>query len=127
MPDYEIICEVTYDTKSPYDLIHTATCIVTAASDHEARGFAGVFAAQHRAPAGAAEGANATASWRLSAMSRTASRVANCSIRWVSRVIDKMGLKGNKSGEMSVSNALTALTKGNQVVRRAGKYIASMG
>jgi hypothetical protein len=42
-------------------------------------------------------------------------------------LLDKMGLKGNKSGEMSVSNALTALTKGNQVVRRDGKYIASMG
>ena len=27
-----------------------------------------------------------------------------------------------KSGEMSVSNALTALTKSNQVVRREGKY-----
>ena len=40
-------------------------------------------------------------------------------------LLDKMGLKGNKSGEMSVSNALTALTKGNQVVRRDGKYIAS--
>src|SRR5260370_22654457 len=26
-------------------------------------------------------------------------------------ILEKMGLKGNKSGEMSVSNALTALTK----------------
>jgi hypothetical protein len=42
-------------------------------------------------------------------------------------LLDKLGLKGNKSGEMSVSNALTALTKGNQVVRRDGKYVASMG
>jgi hypothetical protein len=42
-------------------------------------------------------------------------------------LLDKMGLKGNKSGEMSVSNALTALTKGNQVVRRDGKYVVSMG
>jgi hypothetical protein len=41
-------------------------------------------------------------------------------------LLDKLGLKGNKSGEMSVSNALTALTKGNQVVRRDGKYVASM-
>src|SRR6267142_6942311 len=38
-------------------------------------------------------------------------------------ILEKMGLKGNKSGEMSVSNALTALTKGNQVARRDGKYI----
>jgi hypothetical protein len=41
-------------------------------------------------------------------------------------LLEKMGLKGNKSGEMSVSNALTALTKANQVVRKDGKYIASM-
>jgi len=33
-----------------------------------------------------------------------------------------MRLKGNKAGEMSVSNALTALTKGNQVVRADGRY-----
>ena len=37
-------------------------------------------------------------------------------------ILEKMGLKGNKSGEMSVSNALTGLTKGNQVARRDGKY-----
>ena len=30
-------------------------------------------------------------------------------------ILEKMGLKGNKTGEMSVSNALTALTKSNQV------------
>ena len=40
-------------------------------------------------------------------------------------ILEKMGLKGNKSGEMSVSNALTALTKGNQVLRRDGKYITA--
>jgi hypothetical protein len=40
-------------------------------------------------------------------------------------LLEKLGLKGNKSGEMSVSNALTALTKANQVVRKDGKYIAS--
>ncbi len=39
-------------------------------------------------------------------------------------ILEKMGLKGDKAGEMSVSNALTALTKSNQVVRRDGKYIA---
>jgi hypothetical protein len=37
-------------------------------------------------------------------------------------ILDKMGLKGDKSGEMSVSNALTALTKTNQVARHEGKY-----
>jgi hypothetical protein len=41
------------------------------------------------------------------------------------QILDKMGLKGNKSGEMSVSNALTALTKGNQVTRRDRKYVAA--
>ena len=40
-------------------------------------------------------------------------------------ILEKMGLKGNKSGEMSVSNALTALTKNNQVRRDGGKYIAA--
>jgi hypothetical protein len=33
-----------------------------------------------------------------------------------------MGLKGNKSGEMSVSNALTALTKKNQIRRDGRAY-----
>jgi hypothetical protein len=42
-------------------------------------------------------------------------------------LLQKLGLKGNKAGEMSVSNALTALTKANQVVRKDGKYIASTG
>jgi hypothetical protein len=37
-------------------------------------------------------------------------------------ILEKMGLKGDKSGEMSVSNALTALTKTNQVSRHEGKY-----
>ena len=41
-------------------------------------------------------------------------------------ILEKMGLKGNKSGEMSVSNALTALTKSNQVRRNAErKYVAA--
>ena len=40
-------------------------------------------------------------------------------------ILERMGLKGDKSGEMSVSNALTALTKANQVSRRDGKYIAA--
>lgn len=40
-------------------------------------------------------------------------------------ILGKMGLKGDKSGEMSVSNALTALTKSNQVTRRDGKYVSA--
>ena len=40
-------------------------------------------------------------------------------------ILEKMGLKGDKPGEMSVSNALTALTKANQVMRREGKYLAA--
>ncbi len=40
-------------------------------------------------------------------------------------ILEKMGLKGNKAGEMSVSNALTALTKNEQVSRRDGKYYAA--
>src|SRR4051795_5906139 len=37
-------------------------------------------------------------------------------------ILERMGLKGDKQGEMSVSNALTALVKGNQVQREGGKY-----
>lgn len=40
-------------------------------------------------------------------------------------LLQALGLKGDKSGEMSVSNALTALTKSNQVARREGKYHAA--
>jgi hypothetical protein len=40
-------------------------------------------------------------------------------------ILEKMGLKGNKSGEMSVSNALTALTKGKQITRKDRKYLAA--
>lgn len=40
-------------------------------------------------------------------------------------ILERMGLKGDKSGEMSVSNALTALTKGNHVRRDGGKYHAA--
>src|SRR4051812_14873115 len=39
-----------------------------------------------------------------------------------SDILERMGLKGDKSGEMSVSNALTALAKQNQVRREGGKY-----
>jgi hypothetical protein len=37
-------------------------------------------------------------------------------------ILQNMGLRGDKSGEMSVSNALTALSKSNQVRREGGKY-----
>src|SRR4051812_41225921 len=37
-------------------------------------------------------------------------------------ILERMGLKGDKSGEMSVSNALTALAKQNQIRRAGGKY-----
>jgi len=37
-------------------------------------------------------------------------------------ILQALGLKGDKAGEMSVSNALTALTKTSQVVRADGKY-----
>jgi hypothetical protein len=40
-------------------------------------------------------------------------------------ILEKMGLKGNKAGEMSVSNALTALTKSNQILRRDRKYVGA--
>ena len=41
-------------------------------------------------------------------------------------ILERMGLKGDKSGEMSVSNALTALTKSNQLRREGGKYRAAV-
>jgi hypothetical protein len=37
-------------------------------------------------------------------------------------ILEGMGLKGDKSGEMSVSNALSALIKSNQMHRDGGKY-----
>src|SRR4051794_19735915 len=41
-------------------------------------------------------------------------------------ILERMSLKGDKAGEMSVSNALTALAKSNQVRREAGKYYPAM-
>jgi hypothetical protein len=38
-------------------------------------------------------------------------------------ILERIGLKGNKSAQKSVSNALTALTKSNRVSRRDGKYV----
>ena len=41
-------------------------------------------------------------------------------------ILERMGLKGNKAGEMSVSNALTALAKSDQIRRGEGrKYYAA--
>lgn len=37
-------------------------------------------------------------------------------------LLERMGLKGDKSGEASVSNALNVLFKRNQVRREGGKY-----
>ena len=37
-------------------------------------------------------------------------------------ILEQMGLKGDKSAETSVSNALSALIKSNQVRREGGKY-----
>jgi hypothetical protein len=37
-------------------------------------------------------------------------------------ILERMGLKGDKAGEMSVSNALTALAKRNQIRREGSKY-----
>jgi hypothetical protein len=42
-------------------------------------------------------------------------------------ILERMGLKGDKTGEMSVSNALTALTKSSQVSRHEGRYVAQGG
>lgn len=37
-------------------------------------------------------------------------------------LIELFGLKADKNGEMSISNALTALTKGGQLYRDRGRY-----
>jgi len=39
-------------------------------------------------------------------------------------ILENMGLKGNKAGELSVAKSLTALTKSKQVARRDRKYVA---
>ena len=40
-------------------------------------------------------------------------------------ILENLGVKGNKSAEQSVSNALTALKKQNLVVSRDRKYVAA--
>jgi hypothetical protein len=37
-------------------------------------------------------------------------------------ILQRIGVKGDKTGEVSVSNALTALGKRNQIRREGGKY-----
>jgi hypothetical protein len=39
------------------------------------------------------------------------------------QIFERMAIKGDKTAEKSVSNALTALTKGSRVSRRDGKYV----
>jgi hypothetical protein len=38
-------------------------------------------------------------------------------------ILNVIGVKGDKSGEQSVSNALSALTKQNQLGKKDGKYV----
>jgi hypothetical protein len=38
-------------------------------------------------------------------------------------ILARLGIKGNKSSEKSVSNALTALTKTHQLARQDGRYV----
>jgi hypothetical protein len=40
-------------------------------------------------------------------------------------ILERLGLKGNKTGEMSVSNALTALTRSNQLRRDGRRYLSA--
>jgi len=40
-------------------------------------------------------------------------------------ILERLGLKGDKAGAMSVSNALNRMIKENQVTRRDGRYIAA--
>jgi Fe2+ or Zn2+ uptake regulation protein len=40
-------------------------------------------------------------------------------------ILNLIGVKGDKSGEQSVSNALSALTKQNQLGKKDGKYVAA--
>lgn len=40
-------------------------------------------------------------------------------------ILNLMGVKGDKSGEQSISNALSALTKQNELGKREGKYMSA--
>lgn len=40
-------------------------------------------------------------------------------------ILEKMGLKGNKSGEQSVSNALNSLKKQGKLSQQDGRYMAA--
>src|ERR1700683_4972586 len=72
-------------------------------------------AASRRAPTNARRGSRREALLKLIADNPTGLKRGE--------LLEKMGLKGNKSGEMSVSNALTALSKSKQVARQDGKYV----
>jgi hypothetical protein len=82
-----------------------------------------------KAPAAARQphGARARPQARRGSKRETLMRVIKQNPSGLTRgeILDRMGLKGDKSGEMSVSNALTALTKANQVTRREGRYVAA--
>ena len=41
------------------------------------------------------------------------------------QILDKLGLKGNKSGEQSISIALSALTQSDKVSPRDRKYVCA--
>ena len=40
-------------------------------------------------------------------------------------ILERLGLKGNKSGEQSVSNALNNMKKAGKLVLKDGKYVAA--
>lgn len=40
-------------------------------------------------------------------------------------ILDKLGLKGNKAGEQSISNALSNLKKQNKLSQKDGRYLAA--
>jgi hypothetical protein len=80
-----------------------------------------------RQPAGPARGARARPQARRGSKREALLQLIKDNPSGLGRgeILERMGLKGDKSGEMSVSNALTALTKANQVTRRDGRYVAA--
>lgn len=44
-----------------------------------------------------------------------------------SEIINAIGIKGNRSSEMAISNVCTALIKNGELVRHNGKYVAHTG
>jgi hypothetical protein len=90
----------------------------TAAPARQARGGAARTAVRRGSPGGSGRRAGSRREGLLALIRESATGLTR------GEILEKMGLKGNKTGEMSVSNALTALTKGNQVSRQDGKYVA---